>query len=263
MISSRQNPTFRDAVRLRNSAANRRKAGLILIDGAREIQLAHESGLHLEQIFAGPDIDVNALLPGLLPESHARLVELAAPLLEKLSYGQKSNDLVAIAATPQLGIERLPQAAVPLQLVLERPEKPGNVGACFRTAAAAGATSVILVDPVCEPFNPNAIRASRGTIFTVPMAVCDSEQFRRYIEQSPANLHAAVVDGEVSLWDCDFRDGSILAFGNESEGLTNELLQIPSTRFQIPMQGAADSLNLSISSAVSLYEAQRQRANHS
>ncbi|MFN3190736.1 MAG: TrmH family RNA methyltransferase [Aureliella sp.] len=262
MISSRQNPLFREAVRLRNSSGNRRESGLFLIDGPREIKLAMEAGFELTHILSGPIGELSAESKDLLTVSpQTRAVEFAPQLMEKLSYGQKSTDMVAIAICPELKLERLPAADLPLQLVLERPEKPGNVGACIRSASAAGATAVILVEPICEPFNPNLIRASRGTVFTVPLAVCSLDQFRAFYEENDTNLFNAVVDGDTSLWECDFTQTATLAFGNEAQGLTTDFQSLGSTRFRIPMVGAADSLNLSISSALSLYEARRQRTD--
>lgn len=247
------NPQVKQAVRLRDSGT-RRQTGRFLIDGEREIALAERHGIELEVVF--------------VPTGQTQLTssQIAAPLqpvsravLSKLSYGQRGAESVAVARTPQRTLSGFEWHASELLLVLDQTEKPGNLGACLRTASACGAAAVILTDPVCEPYNPNAIRASRGTIFSLNLLVATREEFQACVRAQGIPLFAARVDAQQKLWQQDFSSGGAVLFGSEAVGLGREW-ESPEVRpFTIPMQGVTDSLNLSISTAVTLYEAVRQR----
>ena len=170
------------------------------------------------------------------------------------------SGLVAVAKTPALEIERLQFASKkPLILVLDGIEKPGNLGACLRSAAATGADAVILTNPICDVFNPNAIRASRGCLFSVPLAVATSEEVIRLCSRLQIPVYTARVDGEIDFWRADFRGGAAIVLGNEAAGLQTSWSSSLCKSFVIPMCDDTDSLNVSISAAVTLYEAVRQR----
>jgi TrmH family RNA methyltransferase len=165
----------------------------------------------------------------------------------------------AVAKTPELEIERLKFSAQPLILVLDGIEKPGNLGACLRTAAATGVDAVILTHPICDVFNPNAIRASRGCLFSVPLAIASSAQVMQLCAGLKIPLFTARVEGAVEFWRADFRRGAAIVLGNEAEGLQDRWDYALCKSIVIPMQDATDSLNVSICAAVTLYEALRQR----
>ena len=177
----------------------------------------------------------------------------------KLSYGQRGAESVAVAKIPHRTLSGFKWQSSQLVLVLDQTEKPGNLGACLRTASACGVTAVVLTDPVCEPYNPNAIRASRGTIFSLNLRVATRDEFQACARAQRIPLFAARVDASQELWQQDFVGGGAILFGSEALGLGSEW-ELPEVRpFSIPMQGVTDSLNLSISAAVTLYEAVRQR----
>ena len=258
-IESLQNPKVKLAIKLRDSRA-RRKQGLILIDGIREIDVACRAGVKFETIFCAAD-QIEEL--GSLGWPDAVLQPTGVEVMQRLAYGERFSPAVAIAYTPEASLAALTAAlgrtADPLVLVLDRAEKPGNVGAIVRTAATAGAQAVLLIDPECELFNPNAIRASLGTIFTLPVATASLSQLPEWLERLGMRLVCARVDAESSMWQTDLTGPLAIALGSEAWGL-GEAWHRPDWRaVQIPMVEGADSLNLSVSAAVLCYESLRQR----
>jgi RNA methyltransferase, TrmH family len=259
-ISSPHNPKIKGAIHLRDSR-QRRRAQQLLIDGPREVAAAVQAGIELVTLFYTP-AEAPAEVASLLASQPAEILQPVAPeVFEKLCYGQRSSGVVAVARAPELPLDRLQLPAEPLVLVLDRAEKPGNVGAVLRTASAAGVDAVILCQPQCEVFNPNAIRASLGTIFSVPIAVTDFPQLTEWLDQRGVAVKLACVGARQSLWQTSLRGPLALVFGSEAHGLGQEWNRQPWQAISIPMVGAADSLNLSISAAVVCYEAVRQRAD--
>jgi TrmH family RNA methyltransferase len=232
----------------------------MLIDGAREIALAWQAGIELETIFVGNDESSLAAMLAVCGSDIAPLLQpVSAKVLEKICYGQRATAPVAVAITPQRKLSAWRWSAPELWVVFDQTEKPGNLGACMRTASACGVAGVILSDPVCEPFNPNAIRASRGTIFTVPLLVTSRDEFQASCRDQVIPVWTARVEARESLWSEDFRGGGAIVFGSEANGLGSHWRGSGCRDFTIPMKGASDSLNLSISAAVTMYESLRQR----
>lgn len=250
-LSSLANPQVKAALRLRK-ASERRATRKFLIDGWREIQLAVKSGLDLTQLFVPPAYISR------VEEAELNHTAVQDRVAEKLSYGQRAAEPVAVASTPNQNLDQLKLGRTPLVLALDRTEKPGNIGACFRSAEACGAT-VILSDPICEVFNPNVIRSSRGAIFSLDWAVCTAPELRDYCRTRQMAIYCARVEAEEELWDLDLKRPSCVVFGNEAQGLDSETWGSEQA-FSIPMEGqSVDSLNLSNSAAVTLYEGLRQR----
>ncbi len=255
IIESQHNAKIKRVIGLRDSSS-RRRSGRFLIDGVREISLASKHGIELETIFV--DENHQAELMAACGESVRNLLQpVTSKVLERISYGQRQSYPVAVGATPELTLAKLTMPPAPLILVLDRTEKPGNLGACLRSASACGVDAVILTQPVCELFNPNTIRASRGTVFTLAIAITACAAVRSICDQQNIQMYAARVDAQHSLWSQSFTSGSAFVFGSEAHGLGSEWEGIPD--FTIPMRGVTDSLNLSISAAITLYEAVRQR----
>lgn len=257
-IQSPQNQQIKLVSKLRD-AGTRRQTGCFIIDGLQEIERAIAEGIQIDCVyFAGEVASLHGNLQRKLqPE---QLQPVSSNVMRKIAYGDRESGLVAVAKAPSLGIERLLVASkTPLILVLDRIEKPGNLGACLRTAAATGADAVILTNPICDVFNPNAIRASRGCLFSVPLAVATIDEVMRLCGQSKIPIFTARVDGELDFWQVDFRGGAAIVFGNEAAGLQAAWGPSKCKSIVIPMAGDTDSLNVSISAAVTLYEAVRQR----
>ena len=183
-------------------------------------------------------------------------------MLEKIGYGQSSRGVVAEFEQPQRTLEMLALPKTPLILVLDQIEKPGNVGSVFRCADAAGIDAVILSD-VCDLFNPNAIRSSLGAVFRVPAAVASAEQTLDYFVQHQIRVLAARVESSIPLWESDFVGPLAIVLGREAQGLADRWQNVgssPIVGVRIPMFGAVDSLNVSVSAAVIAYEAIRVRS---
>lgn len=258
-IESLQNPKVKLAIKLRESRA-RRKTGLILIDGMREISVARRAAVQFETIFCREDQQRELLDLGW----PADLLQPAAEhVMERLAYGERDSQAIAIAHPLDVTLQRLTQHLsshhAPLVLVLDRAEKPGNIGAIVRTAATAGAQGILLVDPECEVFNPNAIRASLGTIFTLPIGVASLSQLPQWLDQLGMRLVRACVDGGQTMWQTDLTGAMAIALGSEAWGLGANWQRPEWPSVLIPMVSGADSLNLSVSAAVLCYESLRQR----
>jgi RNA methyltransferase, TrmH family len=260
-ITSPKNPRIRAAAALRDRRA-RDEAGRTLVDGARELDRALTSGAAVETVFVD---DAGLTTPGVETVARARaagaeIVAVGRAVLGRLAYGDRSEGLVAVVAIPDQSLRELDVGPDPLVIVLEAVEKPGNVGAVLRSADAAGADAVIVANPRTDLFNPNAIRASLGTIFTVPVAAGLSSEVHAWLEEREVRVLAARVGSSLSYTEVDFRGPVALVLGSEADGLTEAWTGDHVTSISLPMHGVADSLNVSITAAVLLYEARRQRA---
>jgi len=261
LLSSTRNPRIQAAAALRDRRA-REETGLTLVDGARELSRALAAGVRVVEVFvdpakvgaAGAQIVVdNARAQG------AAIVPVAPSVLDHLAYGDRAEGLVATVAVPDLSPSALVLPEDPLVVVLEGVEKPGNLGAVLRTADGAGANAVLASDPRTDLFNPNAIRASMGTIFAMPLASGPGPEIRARLDAGGIRLVAARVDGAVPYMDLDLRGPLAIVLGSEADGLTDAWSGAEVIAVRLPMLGAADSLNVSIAAAVLLYEARRQR----
>jgi TrmH family RNA methyltransferase len=261
-ISSAQNPLIKLAVSL-HEARDRRKQGLFLVEGLRELRLAARAGYRFRQLLFSPElIEAEALQAQLLPGPgvDCEWISLTAPLFNGLAYRKGIANALAICELRPLTLEALPLAADPLYLVVETVEKPGNLGAMLRTADALGASGVIACDPQTDFYNPNVIRASLGAFFTLPLAAAESGACIAWLRARGAAIAVSWLEGGLPPWDCDFRQPLALVMGAEATGVSPAWLEAASLRVHIPMRGQVDSMNVSVSAGMLLYEASRQRA---
>ncbi|HET7829931.1 MAG TPA: TrmH family RNA methyltransferase [Candidatus Limnocylindrales bacterium] len=261
-ITSPKNPRVRAAAALRDRSA-REAAGRTLIDGVRELDRALSGGAVVDTVFVDPDrvgddVEARAVVDR-ARATGASIVEAASAVLDRLAYGDRSEGLVAVVVIPDtsLGGVHLPKNA--LVVVLEGVEKPGNLGAVLRSADAASADAVVVADARTDLFNPNAIRASLGTIFAVPVATGSSAEVRAWLDMYGVQVLAARVGARHAYTDVDMTGPVALVLGAEAQGLTDAWSGDAITPISLPMRGVADSLNVSITAAVLLYEARRQR----
>jgi len=260
-ITSRSNPRILDAVRLRDRR-ERERTGRTLIDGARELTTAISAGTVIEAVYA---LDEDASIPvGVSTILEAvrlkgiELVTVAPAVLQRLAFGDRLDGVVAVARVPDVGLGHLSVSDPALVVVIEGLEKPGNLGAILRTADAVGA-SVIAADPRTDLFNPNAIRASLGTIFTVPIASASTSDTLAWLRERQIPIVAARVDATQPYWSADLRSSVAIALGSETHGLSVAWSGEGVSAVRLPMSGIADSLNVATTAAVLLYEATRQR----
>jgi len=262
-ITSAANPRLKLAAKLR-SARDRAEQGRIVIDGVREIERALTGGVQIrevfvcEELFADPDA-LGALLAKLAAGDAAQF-DIPEPLFAKLAFGDRAEGIVAIAETPKRTLQELRLPEQPLVAVIEGVEKPGNVGAILRSADGAGVAAVIVADGASDLYNPNAIRASLGTIFTLPVVAATSAETMAWLREQRLQVFAARVDATTNYTACDFSGPTAIVLGSEAEGLSAVWQGTEITPMKLPMRGAADSLNVSATAAILFYEALRQRA---
>ena len=261
-VSSRQNPRFKAALALRD-ARERHDRGRILVDGAREIGRALDAGVPLRETWVAAERVRSPAAQALLLRLSAmgEMVETTPPLLARLAYGDRDEGLVAVFEMPSADLAilagGLPER--PCIAVMEQVEKPGNLGALLRSADGAGVDAVIAADPVSDVWNPNAIRASLGTIFSTPVATCTSGEALAFLREHGVGIFAARVEGAADYDAVDLTGSVALVVGAETSGLSEIWRGQDVTTISIPMLGLADSLNVSTSAAVLFYEARRQR----
>jgi TrmH family RNA methyltransferase len=260
-IASPSNPRIKAAVRLRERR-ERDRTGLTLVDGARELLRALHAGVIVEEAFVHPPLvrseDGQTAL-ALLGERDAPVVTVSDTAFEKLAFGDRADGIVAVLRRPATDLKTLILPDDPLVVVLEGVEKPGNVGAVLRSADGAGANAVVIADPRTDVFNPNSIRASLGTIFTVPIGADDTPHVRDWLVSQNVRAVAARPTGKSLPWEVDLRGPIAIVLGSEAEGLGARWVGDEVIGVRIPMHGVADSLNVSVAAAVLLYEARRQR----
>jgi TrmH family RNA methyltransferase len=261
-ITSLQNPRVKAAARLRDRRG-RDKQARILIDGTREISRALTSGVKLFEIFVSPDLCTSRESRELLVKlSHRQvtLLEVTAGVFEKLAYGARSDGVIAVAEPPERKLADLQLPAAALVAVLAGVEKPGNVGAVLRSADAAGCSALIVADAGTDLFNPNCIRASLGTVFTLPVCAASSSETLDYLRQERLSIYAARLDATATDYrQATFAPRSAIVLGSEAAGLSDAWRASDITAIKLPMLGIADSLNVSATAAVLFYEALRQR----
>ena len=260
-ITSLQNPRVKNAVKLRDRRG-REKQKRILIDGTRELRRALESGVEMVELFCCRELCENSSLDPLLQmaaESDGAVLDVSLEVFAKLSYGERAEGILGVAHTPRHALDDLSLPERPLLVVLENIEKPGNVGAVVRSADGAGASAVILADPRTDIYNPNAIRASLGAIFTLPVCAVTNVQAFAWLRQRDISVYSTKVNGAENYTTANFTSAAAVVLGNESSGLSAAWDADDVSSIRLPMLGLVDSLNVSATAAVLLYEALRQR----
>lgn len=266
-ISSPQNPHIKEILRLRQGR-KRRQEGKFLIDGRREVYRAVASGFPILEVYFAPNLaddETYAWMKEFDEEYGARVDvhEVPPELFEKIAYGEREDGVLAVAKYTELTLEdvfqKLPTARPPLVGIIEGVEKPGNIGAILRSADGAGLSALIVANPQTDLFNPNTIRASLGTIFSVPLCADSSENVAAWLKKHSFFTYAAIVDGAIHYTEADFTQPCAIALGSEAWGLTEKFRGEGIQPIFLPMLGIADSLNVSTTAAILFYEALRQR----
>lgn len=254
MITSKTNPKIKNIIKL-EKASERREQNRILIEGRREIERAVACGFEVDTLFICQDIakDGAAIT--------ARSVEeVSLEVFEKIAYREGSDGLLAVAIPKYADLQQFkPKKKNPLIIVLETVEKPGNLGAVMRTADAAGVDAVIIADQRTDLYNPNAIRASVGCIFSVPLFACSSEECIKWLKDNKITIYCTYLKASIDYLDADFRKASAIVMGTEATGISQQWVDAADQNIIIPMNGIADSLNVSVTTAIVTFEAVRQR----
>jgi TrmH family RNA methyltransferase len=264
-ITSLQNPRVKYIVKLRDDKKTRRQDGLMLVEGYDEIQLALSAGHEPRTLLSAPEL-VSRQFIGDFAES----ITVNRAVFEKISHRDNPDGWMGIFPIPHTALGDLKLSDTPLIIVAESIEKPGNLGAMLRTADAAGVDALLLCDPLVDLWNPNVVRASRGAVFSVPTVECDNTSALEWLRsRKPAlsgveamRVLAATPSAEVMYSDVDLREPVAIAVGTEDEGLTDFWMSNADLKVKIPMVGKVNSLNVSVSTALIVYETVRQRASN-
>jgi TrmH family RNA methyltransferase len=260
-IISPSNPRIRNILKLQANSRDRRKQNLFVIEGFREISRAMESGIEIAELYICTEVDKNRKGQELTYRGKINPVfEVGREVFSRIAYREGSDGLIALAVPGNLSLTNLILRKNPLVLILESVEKPGNLGAIMRTADAAGIDAVIVCDPLTDIYNPNAIRSGLGCTFSCQVAVCTSDEAINWLRANNIKIFAAALTDSALLYHTiDYRVPTAIVMGTESTGLSKEWLYQSAAQIIIPMKGIADSMNVSTSAAVLVFEAVRQR----
>ena len=252
-ITSYQNPRIKHLLQLQQKSQLRRSEGLFVVEGRRELEHCLAAGYEVESLFVRKDEMLPNLSLGLSP------FILPPSLYEKVAYRGSTEGVIAIVKERRYTLKDLALTPSSLFVVLESVEKPGNLGAVLRSADASGATGVVVCDPLTDLYNPNLIRASIGAIFTVPTVACTSGECIAFLKEHGISILTAQLQDSQLYYETDMRGPTAIVMGTESTGLTQQWREAATAHIRIPMQGRLDSLNVSVSAAILLFEAVRQR----
>ena len=261
LISSLQNPLIKNIQLLEEKPRERKIQNLIVIEGFREIRLAALSGFTITTLIYCRELIDNKELNNLV--SHAlssfEMAEVPLDIYNKLAYRKDYGGVIALANPKRLLFRDIKLSRNPLILVLESVEKPGNLGAILRTADAAYLDAVIICDPQTDIYNPNSIRSSLGCIFTMPVVTSTSEHTIMWLKSNKIAMFATALTATHFYHETDFRHASAIIMGSEATGLSQIWMDEADHLIKIPMNGKIDSLNVSASAAIVIFEALRQR----
>lgn len=260
-INSLTNPRIKNILRLQANSRDRKMQNLFVIEGYREISRAIMSGIEIKELYACVELDKQGRGEELLEQNDKiQLFEVSKSAFARIAYREGSDGLIALAVPRNLSLNDLKVSREPLILVLESVEKPGNLGAIMRTADAAGIDAVIVCDPLIDIYNPNAIRSGVGCIFTRQVVACSSQEAIEWLVMKKIKIFAAALtENALTYHQFDFRGPTAIVMGTEATGLSKDWLTRSDAQIIIPMKGIADSMNVSTSAAVLVFEAVRQR----
>jgi TrmH family RNA methyltransferase len=256
-LTSLHNPTVKNLVKLRQRRARDRQQRL-LIDGARALHLALHNAFPVTHIYVAEEVvHLHADLLQRARVTGVALQEVSAAVFHKIGYGDNPDGILGVASHPRAELAALPVWGVPLYVVTEGLEKPGNLGAILRSADAAGVTGLIVCDSQTDIWNPNVVRASQGAFCTVPIAIASAPEMRDWLRQRHIQILVATPAARQSYTELDLRLPSALIMGAEHTGVSP--IWHRERPIRIPMAGQVDSLNVAQAAAILLFEAVRQR----
>lgn len=258
-ISSIQNPYIKQLIQLKEKSRERKKTGLFLIEGKRELSLAIKGNYTIEKLLFDPDL-FSETEANSLGNYGIDIIEISKDVYKKLAYRDTTEGVIAIARSKSLELRDLKILnQSPLILVAEAPEKPGNIGALLRTADAANIDAVIIANPNTDMYNPNIIRSSVGCVFTNQIACGNTLEIIQYLKDNSINIYCAALQSSIDYHTQDYTKPTAIIIGTEATGLSVEWLKNSNQNIIVPMQGEIDSMNLSVAAGILIFEAKRQR----
>ncbi len=261
-ITSTENPLIKEALRIKERRG-RHGGAVFLIEGPHLMEMSLASPYaSLKQVFFTEDFSSSRegrRLLKRLEETSGNLVQTSKRVMEKLTDTETPQGIAAELELKTVALDAIPLKTMPLLVVCDGVRDPGNIGTIIRASDAAGADAVLLTPGTCDAFIPKAIRASAGSIFTIPVLFVGIGELAGFLEERRMRLYAADVHASHSLYETDFRTPAAIAFGNEAHGIGADLLKKADLMFSIPVIGRAESLNVAMAASISIYEAVRQR----
>jgi len=257
-ITSIQNQRIKNIVKLQQKSSERKDQNLIVIEGLREITLSIKSGFEIKFIFFCSEIISYDRIKE-ITSNESNVFDISREVYHKIAYRESTEGILVLAEPQFETLDNIKLRKNPFLIVLESVEKPGNLGAILRTADAANVDAVLICDPLTDIFNPNVIRSSVGCIFTKQVVACSSDEALNWLKKNNIKSYAAALTATHFYHHADFTTPSAIVMGTEADGLTKKWLQGADEQIKIPMNGEIDSLNVSTSTAILVFEAMRQR----
>ncbi|MGM1055871.1 MAG: TrmH family RNA methyltransferase [Bacteroidota bacterium] len=261
-ITSAQNPAVKRLLQLQEKSRSRKKEGVFVVEGIREISLAIKAGFEIDEIYFCAELFNEGQISVLLKNTgnQPEITELSADIYNKIAYRGSTEGLISVVKSKSTSLENLQlNSKNPLILVAEAPEKPGNIGALFRTADAANVDAVLIANPKTDLFNPNIIRSSVGCVFSNKIATGSTSEIIQFLKNKNIAIYAAALQASKIYSAIDFTAPCAIVVGTEATGLSQEWLENSDQNIIIPMQGEIDSMNVSVAAGILVFEAKRQR----
>lgn len=258
LITSIQNPYIKQLVQLKEKSRERKKTGLFLIEGKRELSLAIKGDYIIDTVLYYPELFSESEAKA-LSHNNINIIEISKDVFQKLAHRDTTEGVIAVAISKSLSLTELKLNTNPLILIAEAPEKPGNIGALLRTADAANVDAVIIANPKSDMYNPNIIRSSVGCVFTNQIAVGSTETIIDFCKEKHIYMYAAILQESQDYHKQDYTKPTAIIVGTEATGLSDPWRQAAMQNISIPMQGAIDSMNVSVAAGILIFEAKRQR----
>lgn len=258
-ISSPQNPLIKQLLLLKEKSRQRKKTGLFLIEGKRELSLAIKGGYTIETLLYFPELFSKSEASA-MSQHNIEIIEISKDVFQKLAHRDTTEGVIAVVKAKDHKLEDLNfKSKNPLILVAEAPEKPGNIGALLRTADAANVDAVIIANPKSDLYNPNIIRSSVGCVFTSDIAMVSSKEAIDFLNTYNFNIFAAILQESEPYHTQNYTLPTAIVVGTEATGLTQEWRDAATQNISIPMKGVIDSMNVSVAAGILIFEAKRQR----
>lgn len=261
LISSVQNPLVKELVQLKEKSRVRKTTKSFIIEGKREISLALKGNYNIEKVLFCSNIISSEEIANEFDDLNIECIEITPEVYNKISYRSTTEGIIAIAKFKDIKLNKLKfNSKAPLILVAEAPEKPGNIGALLRTADAANIDAVIIANPKTDLYNPNIIRSSVGCVFTNQVAMGSTPEILEFLKGNDISVYcAALLDSSETYHVQDYTTATAIVVGTEATGLSDDWLKNSKKNIIIPMQGVIDSMNVSVSAGILIFEAKRQR----
>ncbi len=255
-ISSTQNQLVKDIIELKTKSSKRKEKQLCIIEGQKEIEIAIESGIFIEKLLVDKSI---SSIPKLFESNIQEIIFCSSDVMEKIAIRDLKSKFVAIAKTKYLSLNDINLSDNPFVLILENIEKPGNLGSLFRTSDASNVDLIICTEMQTDLYNPNVIRNSLGCVFSKQIVFCNNHEALNFCKKNKINTQATFLHTDFYYYEQDFIKPTALIFGTESTGISDFWQQYADYKIKIPMLGKIDSMNVSNSASILLYEVVRQR----